>query len=183
MNKDLYPVLRSSRRRTIAVVVDPRKGVYVRAPHHVPLESIQRFLEERRSWIEEKQRQLIDRAKVVDPGEGKDEVFWREKAFSLLRQRVDHYAAVLAIPSPRFSLGAPRSRWGSCNARGFIRFNWRIVMLPEHLMDYVVVHELCHLIHLDHSQRFWDQVRKIIPDYALRNRELRAFVPYKIRTA
>ncbi|MBQ8597165.1 MAG: M48 family metallopeptidase, partial [Lachnospiraceae bacterium] len=58
-----------------------------------------------------------------------------------------------------------KSRWGSCSSKGNLNFNWRIVMAPEPVCDYVVIHELCHLVHLDHSERFWKLVESICPGY------------------
>ena len=70
-------------------------------------------------------------------------------------------------------LSNARSRWGSCHVSGRISLNWRLIQLPPHLVDYVVVHELAHLREMNHSPRFWSLVGRIIPDYQARRRELR----------
>jgi predicted metal-dependent hydrolase len=67
------------------------------------------------------------------------------------------------------------TRWGSCSFRGNLNFNWRLVLLPEALADYVVVHELAHRIHMNHSHAFWEAVEGVLPDYRLRRKELKGF--------
>ncbi|MDE2188165.1 MAG: M48 family metallopeptidase [Patescibacteria group bacterium] len=68
-----------------------------------------------------------------------------------------------------------RSRWGSCSERRNLNFNYRLVRIPAHLADYVIVHELCHLVEFNHGQKFWQLVQKVIPDALERRRELRKF--------
>lgn len=78
------------------------------------------------------------------------------------------------VPSD-VSLRNYKSRWGSCDAEKRIQLNWRLAMLPDDLQDYVIVHELCHLRHLDHSAAFWREVAKIFPDYKARRKRLKEF--------
>ena len=71
----------------------------------------------------------------------------------------------MGIPYGRVTIREQRTRWGSCSNKRNLNFNWKLVMAPEAAMEYVVVHELCHLIHLNHSDRFWAEVRRRMPDY------------------
>lgn len=68
-----------------------------------------------------------------------------------------------------------RTRWGSCSSLGNLNFNYRILFLPQHLQDYLIVHELCHLAEMNHSHRFWARVAEMVPEYRVYRRELRAF--------
>jgi len=70
-------------------------------------------------------------------------------------------------------LSAARTQWGSCTTQGTLRFNWQLIKMPLPLIDYVVVHELAHLIQMNHSQAFWREVEKVFPDYLERRKELR----------
>ena len=79
----------------------------------------------------------------------------------------------LTLQSVSIRLSNARSRWGSCHTSGRISLNWRLIHLPSHLIDYVVVHELAHLVEMNHSPRFWAVVARVIPDYAARRREIR----------
>ncbi len=95
------------------------------------------------------------------------------EALSLFRRRVEHYVAALEIAVPRIRLSDARSRWGSCNGRGELRFNWRVMMAPMSLVDYVVAHELAHLVVMDHSKRFWSLVAEHCPDWRAHRRWLK----------
>ena len=90
-------------------------------------------------------------------------------------ERVEHYR-VLARDlelSPDVLLSSARTRWGSCHASGRIRLNWRLVQMPPRLLDYVVAHEVAHLLEMNHSPRFWRTCGTLVPDYAARRNELR----------
>ena len=74
-----------------------------------------------------------------------------------------------------FSVRAYKSRWGCCDRKGFITFNWKLIMLPLYLQRYVIIHELCHTVHFNHSQKFWNLVAKLEPDYKLCKKNLKNF--------
>ena len=87
-------------------------------------------------------------------------------AKQLFEERLNHYAPQLGVSWKRLSLSSAGTRWGSASADGSIRLNWRLIHFKLSVIDYVVVHELSHLRVMDHSPRFWDTVRTIVPDYA-----------------
>src|SRR4051812_41478287 len=96
------------------------------------------------------------------------------QALACFGERVDHYRRALGVKqSPEVHLSSARTRWGSCHVSGRIHLNWRLIQMPVHLLDYVVAHEVSHLIEMNHSQRFWRTVGKLMPDYAARRKELR----------
>lgn len=96
----------------------------------------------------------------------------REEAWSLVAPQVAAYAERIPRSAPALRLSNARSEWGSCNARGEIRLNWRLVQLPPHLAEYVVAHEVAHLVELNHSARFWSLVEALLPGHAAMRREL-----------
>jgi len=99
--------------------------------------------------------------------------WYRREAELLFRERVAHYAPLLnALPS-EVKLSSARTQWGSCTASGTVHLNWQLIKLPLRLIDYVVVHELAHLIEMNHSAAFWQVVKSACPDYAKRRGELR----------
>lgn len=99
--------------------------------------------------------------------------WYQSEAGRVIPQRVEVYRAELGVPMPPVLIRDPRRRWGSCNAKGELRFNWRLMMAPLAILDYVVVHELCHLRHLNHSAQFWECVGSLLPDYKARRQRLK----------
>lgn len=97
----------------------------------------------------------------------------REQALTHFQQRIGHLRVPLQAEVATVRLSNARSRWGSCHVSGRISLNWRLIHMPQHLIDYVVVHELAHLREMNHSPRFWAVVSSVIPDYAARRREIR----------
>jgi predicted metal-dependent hydrolase len=91
----------------------------------------------------------------------------KDEAQSLLAPRVAHFSSRVVSTLPPFKLSNGRSEWGSCNHKGEIRLNWRLVHLPPHLADYVVAHEVAHLVELNHSKRFWALVESLFPGHAV----------------
>ena len=89
-----------------------------------------------------------------------------------LPERVTHWAAALRVPVPRVLIREPKTRWGSCHPSGLVRLSWRIIQAPPRLVDYVVAHELCHLIHEGHGRAFWATLGQVMPDYESRRARL-----------
>jgi len=96
----------------------------------------------------------------------------KEEAWQLVAARVARYARRITRAQPSVRLSNAKSEWGSCNAKGEIRLNWRLVQLPPALAEYVVAHEVAHLVELNHSARFWSLVESLLPGHAVFRREL-----------
>ena len=101
--------------------------------------------------------------------------WYRGQALPCFDERITLYAGKLGVTPPRLKLSHARTQWGSCNSRGVIHLNWRLVRMPLHLIDYVVAHELSHLIEMNHSPAFWRKVESIYPDYRNARRELNMY--------
>lgn len=114
-------------------------------------------------------------------GEVRDAIlqWYREEAQKVLSGRVVHFADIFKQGNiiPRVRISGARKRWGSCGLQGSLNFTWRLVMLPEELIDYVVVHELAHLVVPNHSKKFWKKVGEILPDYRQRRNRLKEYEP------
>ena len=93
------------------------------------------------------------------------EKWYRKEAGILLNEKAEEFADLLHVTYQTIHIKDQKSRWGSCSGRGNLNFNWRIIMAPEPVCDYVVIHELCHLVHMNHSQEFWKLVESICPNY------------------
>lgn len=101
--------------------------------------------------------------------------FYRQKARGYLEEKTALWAARMQLDYGRISIRDQATRWGSCSTKGNLNFNWRLVLLPAELADYVVVHELAHRIHMNHSPAFWAEVEKELPDYRLKRRSLKSY--------
>lgn len=95
-------------------------------------------------------------------------------ARTVIHERLAHFAPLCGVTYTRVAIRNQRRRWGSCSSLGNLNFNYRIIFLPAHLCDYVVVHELCHLKELNHGPRFWAAVAAVMPEYKAYETELRA---------
>ena len=101
------------------------------------------------------------------------EKWYRAQARQIISERVAWYADVLDLDFRRVGITGAMRQWGSCSGRNNLNFSWRIIMAPITVVDYVIVHELCHILEKNHSRRFWSQVAKAIPDYKLRKKWLK----------
>ncbi len=97
----------------------------------------------------------------------------RARSLDVFRERAAHYAAQLGRPLPRVALSNAQTRWGSCNEKTGIRLSWRLIHAPPRLIDYVVAHEIAHLVEMNHSKRFWAVVARLCPDYKAARDELK----------
>lgn len=97
----------------------------------------------------------------------------KQQAAYLIEESLTHYAELLAVEYEDYKLSNARTRWGTCNSNHILRFSWRLVMCPQEILDYVVVHELSHIGCMNHSKVFWKRVEQILPDYKERRKWLR----------
>jgi predicted metal-dependent hydrolase len=99
--------------------------------------------------------------------------WYRDRATRIIGERVRYFSTVLNVPAPEYRVRNIRKRWGSCSGNNHLSFNLRLVMAPENQIDYVVLHEMCHIIHKDHQARFWSDISRYMPDYVRRKDELK----------
>ena len=101
-------------------------------------------------------------------------ILWYKKiANEILTQRVQYFCDLMQLEPSAIKLTNARTCWGTCNSKGVVSLNWRLMMVPHNLIDYVVVHELAHLVQLNHSKLFWEVVHSVLPDYASRRKNLK----------
>lgn len=163
-----YRVVRSDR-RTIAIQIMPDGSVVVRCPRNYPDARIRSFVESKAAWIAKHQKP----APVYEKLSQIQLQQMKAQAAEVIRQRLDYYAPIVGVTYGRVTIRSQRTRWGSCSAKGNLNFNCLLAIVPPEVLDYVVVHELCHRKELNHSARFWREVARILPDYADRRKWLR----------
>ena len=160
MEPIVYKLIRSDR-RSIGIQITA-EGVVVRAPRRMSAAEIDRFVQSKRSWIE-------SHLAKVPPAQPKfsDEAVHRlaDKALTVIPERVRHFAPLVGVTYGRITIRNQHTRWGSCSGKGNLNFNCLLMLTPAHVIDYVVVHELCHRLEMNHSAKFWSQVERVLPDY------------------
>ncbi len=169
-----YEVIRSDRRTTALQIKDGK--LIVRAPFRASDAQIERFVENNRRWIETHLEKAAARAKAAEavPKLTPDEIAGlAKKAAATIPQRVAYYAARVGVTYGRITIRKQRSRWGSCSAKGNLNFNCLLMLAPPEVLDSVIVHELCHRKEMNHSARFYAEVRRVLPDYDARNKWLK----------
>ena len=99
--------------------------------------------------------------------------WYRKQALTDFARRLALFSAKLGVPTPALFLSNARSRWGSCNSKREVRLNWRLIMAPPHIINYVICHELAHLKQMNHSAKFWAVVENLCPDYKKAEKQLK----------
>lgn len=112
--------------------------------------------------------------KRIAPKNTAEYLHYKEQARVLVHTKLAYWNAFYLFSYKRISIKNQKTRWGSCSSKGNLNFHYKIIMLPEHLVDYLIVHELCHLGQMNHSKAFWDLVARTIPDYQIRQKALLA---------
>ena len=160
-----------SKRKTISLVIKDEKLV-VRAPIGTRKSRIKKIVDEHSLWIEKGLEKSRERAKKNDisPEEEKE---LRKLAKKILPTKTAYYASIMGLKYGRITITGAKTRFGSCSAKGNISFSFRLMKYPEAAIDYVVVHELSHLLELNHSQKFWNIVATVFPDYKERRKLLK----------
>lgn len=162
-----------SRRVRLAVHGDGR--VTVSIPRRASMRAVEDFLLSKADWIVAQ----VDRARknprksLLHGGTHADFLLHQAAALRFARERVAHFCTVYGVKAGVVRVRNQRTRWGSCARNGNLSFNYRIALLPPHLADYVIVHEVCHLKEFNHSRRFWELVGECVEDPAGCRKELR----------
>lgn len=169
-----YTVIRS-KRKTISLELRP-DGLLVRAPRFATKWQIDRFVKDHELWIEKHREKLEERQRALKDVDRLSDEELKElvkKAKEVIPERVAHYAPLVGVTYGRITIRNQKTRWGSCSAKGNLNFNCLLMLTPPEVIDSVVVHELCHRLQMNHSDRFYREVRRVYPEYDKWNRWLK----------
>lgn len=156
--------------------MSPGGEVLVRAPYGLSQAQILRLVASKRAWIErqlarmEQRRRVWERTRPLTQQELSE---LAERAHADLAARCERFAPLVGVGYGRVTVRRQRTRWGSCSTGGNLNFNCLLMLAPEPVRDYVVVHELCHRRYMDHSPRFWAEVERVLPGWREQRRWLR----------
>lgn len=171
MDSIKYNLIRSNR-KTISLQLAADGALTVRAPAGMPESEIRKFVEAKRSWIQSHRSKLA--AQPQEPNLTMADIHTlADRALKVIPARAAHFAPIVGVNYRRITIRNQRSRWGSCSSEGNLNFNCLLMLCPAEVVDYVVVHELCHRKEMNHSPRFWAEVERVLPDFKQRERWLK----------
>ena len=162
-------VIRSNR-KTVAIQVNSDLSVTVRAPRSVSEKDIEEILKKKEAWISkhiEKIKETKERfeAEPTEKLTREKVIALAEEALKVIPERVEYFAKVIGVTYGKITIRNQKTRWGSCSSKGNLNFNCLLMLAPPEVLDYVVVHELCHRKQMNHSKAFWLEVENVLPDY------------------
>lgn len=168
-----YNLKKSVRAKRMRIAVSPGGALSVTVPYRFPELFIERFLREKAEWIVRHMAAQEQRGGLFARYGRAHYLEHKEAARRLAHERLAHFNRIYNFSYGDISIRDQKTRWGSCSRSGNLNFNYKLAVVPEHIADYVVVHELCHCKEFNHSKAFWDLVARAIPDHKEIRRQLR----------
>lgn len=167
--------LRVSRRaRHLRLSVSSDGSVAVTLPHRLPEFWVERFLLENAEWLKSKLRRIQSMPPPLAlKGSEAEYQQYKERARVLAENRLEFFNQTYGFEYKRISIRNQGTRWGSCSRNKSLNFNYKVALLPPTVADYIFVHELCHLVEMNHSRKFWAQVERTLPDWKQLRHKLR----------
>lgn len=167
-----YKLIRSPH-RTLAVQITEDGEIVVRAPRIYSRHKIDKFIEEHADWIEKtlaKQQEIKDRKLILSDDDIKK---LKKLAGEILPKKTEYYAGIMGVTYSGVKITSAQKRFGSCSGKNGICYSYMLMLYPEEAIDYVVVHELAHTVHHDHSRNFYALIYSVMPDYKQREKLLK----------
>ena len=168
LNKTLDCRIIPSNRRSISIQVTSSKEILIRVPEWISAKQLDALLLEKKAWILKTWQSVPDPPTYSIREQNQLaalEKRYKKAAREYIPTRVAFFQKFTGGSYEKITIRDQKTRWGSCSSNGTLSFNYRLMLAPPRILDYVVVHELCHLKHMDHSPAFWQAVEAVLPDY------------------
>jgi predicted metal-dependent hydrolase len=168
-------IIRTSRRkRSIALSIPSHENITIRAPLRTTIQEIDTFLSQQTNWLIKKIIVLQNYAALKEEHKKNLDLtpYSKQQILTKFLERATFWSTQLKVEFKKLLLSNAKKRWGSCTAENVIRINAVLIKVPVELLDYVIVHELCHVRHKNHSPYFWKMVASVMPDYQTRRNQL-----------
>lgn len=174
-SKIKYELKKSRRASRMRLCVQAGGNLTVTMPNNFSMDKIESFIVQKTDWILVKIGLMKKRKynPVFHRYSKREYKKHKIKALELAKKKVSEFNGIYGFEYNRISIRNSRSRWGSCSEKKNLNFNYKIIFLPEDLLNYIVVHELCHIGEMNHSKRFWNLVEKVVPDYREMRKRMR----------
>lgn len=153
------------KRKTLSMRMDRDFRLLIRAPLWVPKARIDDFIDQKKKWIQDQVERIRDLNEAGKPFTEDEIKALKKQAKLIIPERVEKFSKMLKVTYGKITIRSQKSKWASCMGSGNLNFNCILAICPDEVIDYVVIHELCHRKHMDHSIRFWKMVEKYCPDY------------------
>lgn len=166
--------LRRSKRKTLAMEIQPNGNIVVRAPMRMSERQIVKFVESHEDWIRKHRAKMeLSQQETVEPLTAEEIDALANKAMEVIPERVKHYAPLVGVTYGRITIRNQKTKWGSCSSKGNLNFNCLLMLMPMEVIDSIVVHELCHRKYMNHSKDFYEEIYRVYPEYDRWNRWLK----------
>ena len=173
-------VLIRSDRRNFAIEIGRDKKVKVRVPRRASKAQIEGLLKEKQDWIlrtldKIDKRNAIEKSEEnqIEKLEPEEVKRLKKEARERLTELTEYWAGRMGISYGRISIRGQKTRWGSCSSKGNLNYNYLLMLCPDEVAEYVVIHELCHRIHMNHSKEFWNKIEEFCPRYKIAKKWLK----------
>ncbi len=158
-----FTIIRS-KRKTLSLEVTREGKVLVRAPQKISCAYINDFVMKNSAWLAGKLEARANKNARENVSE-EEKARLMALAREVIPKKVEYFAKIMGVEPSSVKITGAMTRWGSCSAKNALCFSWRLMLYPEKAMDYVVIHELSHILHHNHSREFWNTVAFYMPDY------------------
>ena len=159
-----YEIIRSDR-RSVAIQVDVECNIIVRAPLKMSDKEVEAFVKQKKEWLEKAVAEQMKKAKSVKTYSDEDIKILRKKAKQIIPQKVAYFSSIMGVIPTGVKINSARKRYGSCSSKNSLNFSLFLMDKDEKFIDYVVVHELAHIVHHNHGKAFYSLIEKYMPDY------------------
>lgn len=172
-----YKIRKSKRAKRLRLAVYCDGSVVVTQPKNISFDNVEYFIKVKSKWLLDKLDFFNNLKRKIPKSNYEDYIKNKEKVLNLINTKVEKFNKIYKFKFNKINIKNQKTRWGSCSAKKNLNFNYRLIFLPNKVIDYIIVHELCHLKEFNHSRKFWNLVGRTIFNYAdikkeLKNKEL-----------
>ncbi len=177
-----YVLKRYKKSRTLRIKVKHNGEVLVTAPYVLNKKFIEDFVQKKAIWIQEKIDEFASLPQPDIKTQRGDYKKYKEQARKIVLKKIEKINSYYKFDFGRVAIRNQKTRWGSCSNKKNLNFNYKLALIPDKFVEYIVIHELCHLKEMNHGEKFWDLVAQTMPNYKKIRKELSQFKIQKINS-